>query len=220
MDYPFPLVIFDLDGTLVDSLSDISEAVNLTLTELALPRFDEASIRNWVGEGVQSLVASALRAAQSALPLQQVMPGFMRHYGETLLHHPRLYPGVAEALEALQARGVVLALCTNKPSHFVLPLLDHLGIATRFSAVLGGDSLPERKPDPAPLLHLCAQFGQPVAHSLMVGDSAVDAAAANAAGMPLALVRYGYLRGLDPARSGARWLLDDMRGLLEITRAG
>jgi len=219
MDYPFPLVIFDLDGTLVDSLSDISEAVNLTLTDLALPRFDDATIRNWVGEGVQSLVASALRAAHSTLPLEEVMPGFMSHYGETLLHHPRLYPGVAEALEGLQARGVVLALCTNKPSRFVVPLLDHLGIAARFSAVLGGDSLPERKPDPAPLLHLCAQFGQTVARTLMVGDSAVDAAAANAAGMPLALMRYGYLRGLDPAHSGARWVMDDMRELLEIKRA-
>ena len=219
MDYPFPLVIFDLDGTLVDSLSDISEAVNRMLADLGLPQFDQATIRNWVGDGVGPLVASALQAAGSPLPLEEVMPGFMRHYGDTLLHHPRLYPGVAEALEALQSRGVVLALCTNKPSRFVAPLLDHLGVAARFSAVLGGDSLPERKPAAAPLLHLCAQFGQAPMHSLMVGDSAVDAAAAKAAAMPLALVRYGYLRGLDPAHSGARWLMDDMRELLAISRA-
>lgn len=219
MDYPFPLVIFDLDGTLVDSLADISEAVNLTLADLDLPPFDQPTIRGWVGEGVQSLVASALQAAGSTLPLEQVMPGFMRHYGDTLLHHPRLYSGVTEALAGLQSRGVVLALCTNKPSRFVVPLLEHLGIAARFSAVLGGDSLAERKPAAAPLLHLCAQFGHTPAQSLMVGDSAVDAAAANAAGMPLALMRYGYLRGLDPAHSGARWVMGDMRQLLEISRA-
>ncbi|HYG06300.1 MAG TPA: phosphoglycolate phosphatase [Stenotrophomonas sp.] len=220
MRYPFPLVIFDLDGTLVDSLSDISEALNLTLADLALPQFDEATVRGWVGEGVRSLVASALQASRSSLALDEVMPGFMRHYGECLLHHPRLYPGVAEALDGLQARAVTLAVCTNKPARFVQPLLAHLGIAGHFSAVLGGDSLPQRKPDPTPLLHLCAQFGQSAQQCLMVGDSAVDAAAANAAHVPLALVRYGYLRGLDPRHSGARWVMDDMRELLAIDTAG
>jgi phosphoglycolate phosphatase len=216
MNYPFPLVIFDLDGTLVDSLSDIAEALNLTLADLSLPQVDEATVRGWIGEGVRSLVASALQSAQASVALDEVMPGFMRHYGECLLHHPRLYPGVAPALEELHARGVTLAICTNKPSRFVAPLLAHLGIADYFAAVLGGDSLPERKPAAGPLLHLCAQFGHAPDAVLMVGDSAVDAAAANAAGVPLALVRYGYLRGLDPARSGARWVMDDLRELLRI----
>jgi len=216
MSYPFPLVICDLDGTLVDSLSDIAEALNLTLADLSLPQVDETTVRGWIGEGVRSLVASALQAAQAGVPLDEVMPGFMRHYGECLLHHPRLYPGVAPALEGLRSRGATLAICTNKPSRFVAPLLDHLGIAGCFSAVLGGDSLPERKPAAAPLLHLCAQFGHAPEAALMVGDSAVDAEAANAAGVALALVRYGYLRGLDPAHSGARWVMDDMRELLHI----
>ncbi len=219
MRYPFPLVIFDLDGTLVDSLSDIAEALNLTLADLSLPPVDEATVRGWIGEGVRSLVASALQAAHASQPLDAVMPGFMRHYGECLLHHPRLYPGVAAALEGLRARGAILAICTNKPSRFVAPLLEHLGIAGYFAAVLGGDSLPERKPDAAPLLHLCAQFEQPPSRALMVGDSAVDAAAANAAQVPLALVRYGYLRGLDPMRSGARWVMDDLQELLAIDAA-
>lgn len=219
MRYPFPLVIFDLDGTLVDSLSDIAEALNLTLADLSLPQVDETTVRGWIGEGVRALVGSALQAARAPQPLDEVMPGFMRHYGECLLHHPRLCPGVAPALEGLHARGTTLAVCTNKPSRFVAPLLEHLGIAGYFAAALGGDSLPERKPDAAPLLHLCRQFGQAPAHALMVGDSAVDAAAARAAGMPLALVRYGYLRGLDPAHSGARWVMDDMRELLAIDGA-
>lgn len=216
MAFPFPLVIFDLDGTLVDSLDDIAEALNLTLADLSLPRFDADTVRGWVGEGVRSLVASALQAAGSTQLLDDVMPGFMRHYGECLLHQPRLYPGTAEALDGLRALGATLAICTNKPSRFVEPLLAHLGVADRFAAVLGGDSLSERKPQAGPLLHLCAQFGQVPADALMVGDSAVDAAAANAARMPLALVRYGYLRGLDPAHSGARWVMDDLRELLSI----
>lgn len=219
MSYPFPLVIFDLDGTLVDSLSDIAEALNLTLADLSLPQVDEATVRGWIGEGVRSLVGSALQAAQADVPLDEVMPGFMRHYGECLLHHPRLYPGAAPALEGLRARGVTLAICTNKPSRFVEPLLEHLGIAGHFAAVLGGDSLPERKPAAAPLLHLCSQFGHAPKEALMVGDSAVDAAAANAAGVPLALVRYGYLRGLDPAHSGARWVMDDLQELLRLDTA-
>jgi len=216
MPFPFPLVIFDLDGTLVDSLSDIAEALNLTLAEAALPQVDEATVRGWIGEGVRTLVASALQAAGSTLPLDEVMPGFMRHYGECLLHHPRLYPGVAETLDGLRSRGATLAICTNKPSRFVAPLLAHLGVADRFAAVIGGDSLPERKPSAVPLLHLCERFGQLPGQCLMVGDSAVDAAAAHAAQVPLALVRYGYLRGLDPAGSGARWVMDDLRELLAI----
>jgi len=216
MAYPFALVIFDLDGTLVDSLSDISEALNLTLADLHLPQFDQGTIRGWIGEGVRSLVGSALQATHSKADLDEVMPGFMDHYGECLLHHPRLYPGAQEALAGLRAQGVTLAICTNKPSRFVLPLLEHLGVAAHFSAVLGGDALPQRKPDAEPLLHLCRQFGHAPAQCLMVGDSSVDAAAAKAAGVPLALVRYGYLRGLDPAHAGARWVMDDLRELLAI----
>jgi len=213
MAYAYPLVIFDLDGTLVDSLSDIAEALNLTLADWRLPQVEEATVKGWIGEGVRVLVGSALTALGSDLALDEVMPGFMRHYGETLLHRPRLYPGVAEALARLHAQGATLAVCTNKPERFVEPLLAHLRIAQYFSAVLGGDSLAERKPSPAPLLHLCTRFDCAAAQALMVGDSGTDAAAARAAGMPLALVRYGYLRGMDPAQAGARYVLDDLRDL-------
>lgn len=216
MPFPFPLVIFDLDGTLVDSLSDIAEALNLTLADASLPQVDEATVRGWIGEGVRTLVATALQSAGSALPVDEAMPGFMRHYAECLLHRPRLFPGTLETLDGLRARGATLAICTNKPSRFVAPLLEHLGVADRFAAVIGGDSLPERKPSAAPLLHLCERFGRLPENSLMVGDSAVDAAAAQASKVPLALVRHGYLRGLDPARSGARWVMDDLRELLAI----
>ena len=144
------------------------------------------------------------------------MPVMMRHYEASLLHHPHLYPGVAEALPALRSAGATLALCTNKPARFIQPLLEHLGIAAQFATVLGGDSLPQRKPSAAPLLHLAQQFQHAPAQCLMVGDSATDAAAAQAAGMPLAMVRYGYLRGFDVEHAGAVAVIDDMRALLML----
>ncbi len=207
------LVIFDLDGTLVDSAADIAEAVDRMLADWRLPRVDEATVRSWIGDGVGNLVRTALAHAGSAVAVDEAMPGFMRHYRDCLLRSPRLYPGVAEALQALRDRGVPLAICTNKPSAMVPPLLEHLGIAGRFDAVLGGDSLPERKPSAVPLLHLCRQFGQAPGDCLMVGDSATDLGAARAAGMPIALVRYGYPRDLDIDNAGAVAVVDDLREL-------
>ncbi|MEQ7329616.1 phosphoglycolate phosphatase [Xanthomonas campestris] len=214
--FPYPLVIFDLDGTLVDSASDIAEALNGTLQELGLQQFPEATVRSWIGEGVHTLLATALREAGSDRDVDTEMPVMMRHYEASLLHHPRLYPGVAEALPALRSAGATLALCTNKPARFIQPLLEHLGIAAQFATVLGGDSLPQRKPSAAPLLHLAQQFQHAPAQCLMVGDSATDAAAAQAAGMPLVMVRYGYLRGFDVEHAGAVAVIDDMRALLML----
>ncbi|MEA9729723.1 phosphoglycolate phosphatase [Xanthomonas campestris] len=214
--FPYPLVIFDLDGTLVDSASDIAEALNGTLQELGLQQFPEATVRSWIGEGVHTLLATALREAGSDRDVDTEMPVMMRHYEASLLHHPRLYPGVAEALPALRSAGATLALCTNKPARFIQPLLEHLGIAAQFATVLGGDSLPQRKPSAAPLLHLAQQFQHAPTQCLMVGDSATDAAAAQAAGMPLVMVRYGYLRGFDVEHAGAVAVIDDMRALLML----
>ncbi|WP_045767931.1 phosphoglycolate phosphatase [Xanthomonas albilineans] len=216
MTFPYAVVIFDLDGTLVDSGADIAEALNRTLSAFGLARVPEASVLGWIGEGVRTLVESAWRHAHDATPIDVVMPVFMRHYADCLLRSPRLYPGVAEALSQLRAAGTTLALCTNKPVALVSPLLCHLGVADAFAAVLGGDSLSERKPSPAPLLHLARQFAQPPSRCLMVGDSATDLQAAHAAGMPVALVRYGYPRTLDLTKADVVLLMDDVRELLRL----
>lgn len=216
MPFPYPLVIFDLDGTLVDSVCDIAEALNLTLQQWRLPQVDEAAVRQWIGEGVRALTATALRELRAGVAVDEVMPDMMRNYGHCLLHHPRVYPGVREALALLQGEGVTMAICTNKPIGFVEPLLEHLGLAGYFSARIGGDSLAERKPSALPLRHLAEMFGQPPRRCLMVGDSATDAAAAQAAGMPLAMVRYGYLRGFDIERAHAVAAVDDLRELLAL----
>lgn len=209
-------VVFDLDGTLVDSAGDIAEAVNRTLEDLSLPRVSETTVRSWIGEGVRNLVVTALRDAGIDLTLETVMPVFMRHYHDCLLRSPRLYDGVRATLEALQARGLPMAICTNKPAALVPPLLEHLGIASFFAHIIGGDSLPQRKPSPEPLQHVAALLGQPVQACLMVGDSATDLHAANNAGMPVVLVRYGYRRDLDLDAADAVAVIDDMRELLPL----
>jgi phosphoglycolate phosphatase len=213
LSYPYPLVIFDLDGTLVDSAADIAEALNRTLEDWQLPRVPEATVLTWIGDGVRRLVEQAFTAARSDIDLDRVMPGFMRHYEACLLRSPRLYDGVVPALEALRARNVTLAICTNKPSAMVAPLLAHLGVQEFFARVLGGDSLPERKPSGVPLRHIAAAFGVAPTAALMVGDSITDYRAAVDAGMPVALVRYGYPRGLDLATVDAVAVVDDLRAL-------
>jgi phosphoglycolate phosphatase len=219
LQFPYSLVLFDLDGTLVDTASDIAEAVNRTLDDWRLPRVDESVIRGWIGDGARKLVEAAFRDAGSTVSIDKVMPGFMVHYGDCLLLQPRLYPGVAEALQALRTRGVAMALCTNKPQRFLVPLLEAMGIAGYFTdAMVGGDTLPERKPDAMPLLHLAAQFHCEASQCLMVGDSATDLQAARAAVMDVALVSYGYPRGFDLHAAGAVAVVDDLRELLELPR--
>lgn len=214
--YPYPLVIFDLDGTLVDSAADIAEALNRTLEDWQLPRVPEATVHTWIGDGVRRLVEQAFTAAKRSVDLDTVMPGFMQHYEACLLRSPRLYDGVVEALDGLQARHIPLAICTNKPHAMVGPLLAHLGVQDRFSLVLGGDSLPQRKPNGAPLRHIAAALKVSPQAALMVGDSITDYRAAVDAGMPVALVRYGYPRGLDLDAVQAVAVMDDLRALLTM----
>lgn len=214
LKFSYSMVVFDLDGTLVDSASDISEAVNRTLADWSLPRVDEAVIRGWIGDGVKALVQAALDHARSTLTLEQVLPGFMVHYEDCLLLDPQVYPGVRETLHGLRQHGVPTSICTNKPARFVRPLLAHLSLDQYFGFVVGGDSLPQRKPDPAPLLHVVQHYRLHPAQCLMVGDSATDLQTAQAAAMPAALVTYGYLRGFDPHTVGGLRVMDDLRELL------
>ena len=214
LEFPYSLVVFDLDGTLVGSASDISEAVNRTLVDWSLPRVEETVIRGWIGDGARALVASAFEHAGKSIDLDGVMPGFMLHYADCLLLDPTVYPGVVESLEVLRARGIAVAICTNKPERFVRPLLDALALGEYFQCIVGGDTLAERKPSAMPLLHVMEHFGLKASQCLMVGDSLTDVQTALAADMPMALVSYGYLRGVDPhAVPGVR-VIDDLRELL------
>lgn len=192
-------VLFDLDGTLLDTLPDIAAAVDRTLLGLSLPAAGPLRVRGWVGNGVKLLMERALRhaGADPAATLQPALEAFAAHYAEDYTQRSTLYPGVAATLPALAARGLALAVCTNKPGRFVAPLLDHFGIGSYFSALVSGDTLPRQKPDPAPLLHLAGRLGLAAADCLVVGDSRNDVQAARAAGMAVAAVSYGYNHGED-----------------------
>ena len=171
-----------------------------------------------VTDGARLLLHRALGNAGADLPdgptFDAAYAVLMRHYGESLPLQAQAYPGAAEALAGLRARGVPVALCTNKPERFISPLLDALDWHAMFDAIVGGDTLPERKPDAAPLLHLAARFGVAPGDCLMVGDSPTDTQAARAAGMPLLLVRYGYHHGRLPEAGDGVAFSDDLRSLL------
>lgn len=196
--YPGAALLFDLDGTLVDSLPDLAEATNRTLAELGLPLRDPEEIATFVGQGIGELVRRALGIAPGEAPetVEAALTRFRRHYAAVNGARATLYPGVRETLEALQARGQPMAVVTNKAAQFTLPLLEKMGIAPFFAAVVSGDTLPVKKPDPAVLRHALAQLGGvPPVEALMVGDSRNDALPARALGMPVLLVTYGYSEG-------------------------
>lgn len=217
------LVLFDLDGTLVDSATQLYKAVNLALADAALPAVSEQQVKCWIGNGADLLVTRAILrrhvGAEVPRPPQfaQVRAAFSVHYAAGLHDDIHLYPGVADTLRTLHQAGLQLALVTNKPDEFVPGLLQAAGLDDLFALTLGGDSLPVRKPDPAPLLHVCRQLDVLPAASLMVGDSRNDVLAARAAGMRVVGLTYGYNHGEPIALSQPDWILDhfaDLTGLL------
>ena len=188
-------VVFDLDGTLVDSAPDIRRVANSVLAEEGRAPVTLEETRGFIGSGAPVLV----RRMAAARDLPQEGPGydallarFLARY-EGAVEQTRLYPGVADALARLQAMGLRLGLCTNKPQGPTSGVLAHFGLTRVFGAVVGGDTLPVRKPDPAPLLHVVEALGG--GPTLYVGDSEVDAQAAAAALIPFALYTEGYRKG-------------------------
>lgn len=212
------LVIFDLDGTLVDSVPDLAAAVDSMLQQLGRPPAGAAKVRDWVGNGAEVLVRRALAGqldhqqvdsveAAQALPL--FMAAYASGHGQTTL-----YPGVKPMLQMLHAEQVGLALVTNKPEQFIGPLLAEVGLEGFFSWIVGGDTLPQQKPDPAGLLHVMALAGVTAQQALFIGDSRNDIRAAKAAGVRSVAMRYGYNHGQPIAEENPDWVLDDLRELL------
>jgi len=201
----FPLrikaVTIDLDGTLADSVPDLAAAANEMLRSLGRPDLPETTIRTFVGKGIPRLVertlAGDLNGTVDQAALDAALPVFERCYAEVNGVHTTIFPGVREGLDAFRACHMPLACVTNKAGRFTIPLLDQLGIAHYFSQVVAGDTLPQKKPDPAPLLLACNHFQVRPAEMLMIGDSINDALAARAAGCPVFCVSYGYNEGED-----------------------
>lgn len=192
-------IFFDLDGTLVDSVPDLAEAARRMLAELGEPGRTDAEVATYVGKGIPTMVERALTIGRSpvdAARLAQAVEVFMRHYEDTNGKLTRAYPGVAETLPVLRARGLKLGVVTNKAEAFIAPLLVELGLGEYFDCLIGGDTLAQKKPDPEPLWHACTLVGVAREAALMVGDSGNDALCARRAGIPVLLMTYGYNEGV------------------------
>jgi phosphoglycolate phosphatase len=212
------LVLFDLDGTLVDSAPDIAHATNLALADVGRAPRATAEIQDFIGNGAERLIHRCLTGArdgdaESAL-YHRTYLSFEEHYAACLATRTRPYPGVVATLNSLATRGILLGCVTNKPARFTQPLLAETGLASYFSVVVAGDTLTRKKPDPAPLLSAATTCGTTAAETVMVGDSMADLAAARAAGMRVFCVSYGYSAGVDLAAQHPDLYVDRMPDIL------
>ncbi|HEU0099601.1 MAG TPA: phosphoglycolate phosphatase [Allosphingosinicella sp.] len=189
---PFDVVAFDLDGTLADTAPDLAEALNHALAALGRPPVAPASVRNLIGHGGRALLRRGLAASgdSSEALVEQGYPILLEHYAAHICDGTRPFPGLEEALDSVAGAGAALAVCTNKAEALAAKLIGALGWGDRFAAVVGGDTLAVRKPDPAPLLEAIARAGG--GRAALVGDSIVDAETARAAGLPFVAVSFGY----------------------------
>ncbi len=193
-------VVWDLDGTLVDSAADIASSLNRLLAEQDLPALDDDRIRDMIGEGVPMLIRRGL-AAHDVTPDERLLGAlvkrFMEIYSDAATASTRLFPGAREVLGTLSEAGVTQAICTNKPEAITRQVLAGLGIADHFDVVIGGDTLPRNKPDPLPLRTTLQRLDVTAGETLMVGDSAIDVMMAHATGVDVTFVTFGY--GPEPA---------------------
>ena len=191
-DIPFDVVAFDLDGTLADTAPDLAAALNHTLAALGRGTVPTESVRHLVGHGAKALLRKGLAATGEAPEelVEQGLPVFIDYYGRNICEGTKAYPDVKAALDQLLAQGVSVAMCTNKPEGLTHRLLDALGWSSRFEAIVGGDTLPVKKPDPAPLHEAIARAGG--GRAAFVGDSIIDADTARAARIPFVAVSFGF----------------------------
>ena len=213
------LLVFDLDGTLVDSVPDMRAALNEMLRERGRPPLSLPEVKRMVGDGAPAMVARALAATgPEAIDAGGALARFLEIYEASPVHLTRLYPEVRRTLTELRRRGYGTAICTNKPQRATIAVVEGLGLGDLFDGIAGGDHFPVRKPDPGHLLGLIAQLGARREASVMIGDNENDAAAARAARVPLILMRYGYAR-VDPELLAADAVLDHFGELPEaLTR--
>jgi phosphoglycolate phosphatase len=206
--FPFRVVAFDLDGTLADTSPDLAAALNHALGRLGRPHVPPGEVRHLVGHGAKALLRKGLAASGAAdeALVEEGYPYFLDHYAANICVGTRPYSGMEAALDALAGRGAALALCTNKPARLTRLLLAALGWQKRFAAIVAGDTLAVKKPDPAPLHEAIARAGG--GRAAFVGDSITDADTARAAGVPFVAVSFGYS---DRAASqlGAQAVIDD-----------
>lgn len=205
-------VFFDLDGTLVDSAPDLIAAVRALCVELGAPEPDDTAVRKVVSAGGRAMLRNGLPGADDAM-IDQWLPRFLDLYAIKMVVHTRLYDGMAEVLELLQERGIAWGIVTNKPGWLARPMLAQMPFHRSCGALVTGDCLPVRKPDPAPLLRACELAGVDIRHCVFVGDDVRDVQAGRAAGAGTVAAAWGYLDGGDPHAWGADIVVDTPQGL-------
>ena len=218
------LVMFDLDGTLIDTAPEIADAVNDTLAQCGLPLVSQQQVRDWIGHGTRTLLIAALASAQGRTvqeigadpDLPRIAGIFDGHYQNRCGSSSQPYPHVVEVLHSLRAHGVHLAVVTNKEGRYTDTVLRAHQFDKRFDLVISGDTLATKKPDPAGIAHCLAHFGVAADEALFVGDSSIDAATARNAGVAIWLLPYGYNMGQPIAACQPDRVIPDMRAVLTL----
>lgn len=218
----FDVVLFDLDGTLIDTAPEIGEALNLCLTELGFGRADAGQVRSWIGLGTRNLIREALahqQGPEGTIKVETVIPIFRRNYRRVLGQIGRLYPGVRETLTALAARGVPMGVVSNKEGEYARLLLAAHQIRPFFSVSVFGDTLPEKKPSALPIQHCMQQLLSIPTATLLVGDSEIDVLTARNADIGIWAVSYGYRKKAHARELGADRVIDSLVDVLPVLRS-
>ena len=192
---PTPTIVFDLDGTLVDTAPDLIETLNVVFAKEGLPPVDYATARNLIGGGAKAMLVRGLEAEGRAVEpakLQQMFDDFIAYYSSHIADRSQPFPGLVDALDTLAAQGCRFAVCTNKLEGLSRLLLDKLELTSRFGAICGQDTFGIQKPNPEVLRRTIAAAGGSLQHAVMIGDSATDIDTARAAGIPVIAVDFGY----------------------------
>lgn len=218
----FDLVMFDLDGTLIETAPEICDAVNDTLRRFNLPDVSQGQVNDWIGHGTRELLIQAVAfssmtsvaTVRSSPSLPMMTAEFDKHYQARCGTRSHLYPQVRESLTALRAQGVKLAVVTNKEGRFTATVLDVHQMMPLLDAVVSGDTLPTKKPHPAGIEHCLAQFGVSRERALFVGDSSIDVATARSAGVAVWALPYGYNMGQPIEACAPDRVIDDCSALL------
>ena len=223
LSQPIRAVLFDLDGTLIDTLPDLHAAACAMLNDLGRPPLPLESIRAYVGRGIPNLIkrvlANSLHVAEDPNPPPpEAVASYRRHYAHENGRNAKVYPGVLEGLASLRAQGVPLGVVTNKADTFIQPLLEQTRLSGYFEVLVGGDRLPKVKPDPMPLVWACGRLGVSPAETLFIGDSINDALAARAAGCPVFLLPYGYNEDRDVHELDCDAIVESVRDVVKLIR--
>ena len=222
MSRAFDLMLFDLDGTLIETAPEICDAVNDTLRQFHLPVVSQQQVNDWIGHGTRTLLIQALAFAgdttvdtvRQSDSLALIAAAFDQHYLRRCGSRSHLYPQVREVLQALRAQGVKLAVVTNKESRYTTTVLDAHQLTPVFDRVVSGDTLAAKKPDPAGINSCLAQFQVERGRALFVGDSSIDVATARNAGVPVWVLPYGYNMGEPIEASAPDRVIADFSALL------